>query len=130
MVKFDYGKVKDPLIFAENRVEAHSDHICYASLEELKEQKSSFRHSLDGLWKFSYSRNYLPSGDLRRQSMTANPGRISECPRISRWKGMMRLSMRIHNIPGTEEKILKLVRFQNFSIRWRVMSNIFMFQSR
>ncbi len=58
MVKFDYGKVKDPLIFAENRVEAHSDHICYASLEELKEQKSSFRHSLDGLWKFSYSRNY------------------------------------------------------------------------
>ncbi len=58
MAQFDYGKVKDPLIFAENRVEAHSDHICYASLEELKEQKSSFRHSLDGLWKFSYSRNY------------------------------------------------------------------------
>ncbi len=58
MAQFDYGKVKDPLIFAENRVEAHSDHICYASLEELKEQKSSFRHSLNGLWKFSYSRNY------------------------------------------------------------------------
>ena len=57
MAQFDYGKVKDPLIFAENRVEAHSDHICYASLEELKEQKSSFRHSLDGLWKFSYTPN-------------------------------------------------------------------------
>ena len=34
MSKFDYEKVKNPLIFAENRVEAHSDHVCYASMEE------------------------------------------------------------------------------------------------
>ena len=58
MTKFDYEKVKDPLIFAENRVEAHSDHVCYASEEELEEGNTSFRYSLDGLWKFSYGRNY------------------------------------------------------------------------
>ena len=58
MSQFDYGKVKDPLFFAENRVEAHSDHIYYASMEEWKCQNTSFRYSLDGLWKFSYAKNY------------------------------------------------------------------------
>lgn len=58
MTQFSYEKVKDPLVFAENRMEAHSDHVCYASVEELSEQKTSFRHSLDGLWKFSYGKNY------------------------------------------------------------------------
>lgn len=58
MPQFDYEKVKDPLIFKENTLEAHSDHICYASFEELEEGTSSFRYSLDGLWKFAYARNY------------------------------------------------------------------------
>lgn len=58
MAQFDYEKVKNPLIFAENRLEAHSDHVYYASLQELNEQKTSFRYSLDGLWKFSYGKNY------------------------------------------------------------------------
>lgn len=57
-MSFSYEKVKDPLIFAENRLEAHSDHICYASMAELEEKKSSLRYGLDGLWKFSYARNY------------------------------------------------------------------------
>ncbi len=59
MRQFDYGKVKDPLVFAENRIEAHSDHVCYASAEEMERGISSFRYSLDGLWKFAYARNYL-----------------------------------------------------------------------
>ncbi len=58
MAQFDFEKVKDPLVFAENRMEAHSDHVFYASLEEKEEGKSSFYHSLDGLWKFSYAKNY------------------------------------------------------------------------
>ena len=58
MSKFDYEKVKNPLIFAENRVEAHSDHVCYASMEEWEDGNTSFRYSLDGLWKFSYGKNY------------------------------------------------------------------------
>lgn len=57
-MSFNYEKVKDPLVFAENRIEAHSDHICYASMEELEGKNSSLRHSLDGLWKFSYAKNY------------------------------------------------------------------------
>lgn len=58
MLLFDYEKVKNPLIFAENRMEAHSDHICYASMEELENEETSFRYSLDGLWKFAYAPNY------------------------------------------------------------------------
>ncbi len=58
MPQFNYDKVKDPLIFKENTLEAHSDHICYGSMEELEAGNSSFRYSLDGLWKFAYARNY------------------------------------------------------------------------
>lgn len=58
MPQFDYEKVKDPMFFKENTLEAHSDHICYRSLEELEEKNSSFRYSLDGLWKFAYAVNY------------------------------------------------------------------------
>ena len=28
-MKFDYGKIKDPAFFAQNRVKAHSDHHYY-----------------------------------------------------------------------------------------------------
>ena len=58
MSRFNYEKVKDPLIFAQNREEAHSDHVCYASMEEWKQKETSFRYSLNGLWKFSYAGNY------------------------------------------------------------------------
>lgn len=57
MSQFDYRKVKDPLVFQENRMDPHSDHVWYASMEELERGETSFRHSLDGLWKFSYARN-------------------------------------------------------------------------
>ena len=55
---FNYENVKDPLIFAQKREEAHSDHVCYASMEEWEQKETSFRYSLNGLWKFSYARNY------------------------------------------------------------------------
>lgn len=58
MAEFNYEKVKDPLYFEENRCKAHSDHSYYASLEEADRGESSFKHCLDGLWKFSYARNY------------------------------------------------------------------------
>ena len=37
---------------------AHSDHVAYADEAEAEEKKSSFRLSLDGIWKFHYARNY------------------------------------------------------------------------
>lgn len=54
---FDYTKLSNPLYFEENRMEAHSDHIAYGCYEELVQERSSFRLSLDGLWKFHYAKN-------------------------------------------------------------------------
>lgn len=56
-MKFDYSKIKYPGYFAENRVPAHSDHVCYASMEELAGEESSLRMSLNGPWKFHYALN-------------------------------------------------------------------------
>lgn len=56
-MKFDYGKIKDPAFFAQNRVKAHSDHHYYKNHRELAEKNESFRQKLNGLWKFQYARN-------------------------------------------------------------------------
>ena len=55
MREFCYEKVRDPEYFQENRLPAHSDHVCYASRQERERGYSTFRHSLNGLWKFSYA---------------------------------------------------------------------------
>lgn len=61
MSSFDYKKIKDPEYFQENRIPAHSDHMYYPDLEEAGENESSFRSSLNGLWKFAYAPNYEAS---------------------------------------------------------------------
>ena len=58
MKKFDYSLVKDPQYFCDGRMEAHSDHMYYRSEEEREDEETSYRHSLNGLWKFHYARNY------------------------------------------------------------------------
>lgn len=45
----------DPTVFRVNRLDAHSDHICYASGEELAQGETSLRQSLDGQWRFCWS---------------------------------------------------------------------------
>lgn len=57
MNNFNFDIVKNPEIFNENRLPAHSDHICYASENEMGERRTSLRMSLNGLWKFSYAKN-------------------------------------------------------------------------
>lgn len=52
---FDVKKISDPSFFKENCMEAHSDHVAYASAGE--RGACSFRYSLDGIWKFHYARN-------------------------------------------------------------------------
>ena len=54
---FDASKIKDPGYFAENRVKAHSDHICYANQDELACGVSSLRCSLNGPWKIHVAQN-------------------------------------------------------------------------
>ena len=59
MRQFSYEKVKDPAYYQENRMDAHSDHVAYASKEEAEfGQGTSLRESLNGLWKFHYARSY------------------------------------------------------------------------
>ena len=58
MKEFDYSLVKNPEYFKDGRMEAHSDHISYANQEEASAGETSYRHSLNGIWKFHYARNY------------------------------------------------------------------------
>ena len=63
MKTFDYSLVRDPQYFCDNRMEAHSDHVYYKNAEEMQAAvqeggDTSFRQSLNGLWKFHYARNY------------------------------------------------------------------------
>ena len=52
----DLKWLEDPTIFRVNRLDAHSDHICYASPEELASGCTSLRQCLDGQWKFRWSK--------------------------------------------------------------------------
>ena len=56
-MSFDDRYLKDPACFAENRLCAHSDHIAYASMEELERGVTSFCMQLNGVWKFFYALN-------------------------------------------------------------------------
>lgn len=58
MSVFDYSKVKNPVYFKENRMEAHSSHKYYGSKEEMEWGEENFKYSLNGLWKFHYAKNY------------------------------------------------------------------------
>nr|WP_296156137.1 glycoside hydrolase family 2 TIM barrel-domain containing protein [uncultured Blautia sp.] len=58
MKSFDYSMVKDPTYFKDGRMDAHSDHTYYRDTEEAAEKETSFRYSLNGIWKFHYARNY------------------------------------------------------------------------
>ncbi|MCI9156129.1 MAG: beta-galactosidase [Lawsonibacter sp.] len=51
----DLNWLTDPTVFRVNRLDAHSDHVCYASPEEAERGETSLRQSLDGLWRFAWS---------------------------------------------------------------------------
>ena len=57
MADFRYDIVKDPEVFMENRLTAHSDHEYYSS-KEAASGVSDFKYSLNGIWRFAYARNY------------------------------------------------------------------------
>ena len=46
--------LEDPTVFRVNRLDAHSDHVAYASPEEAAAGKSSLVQCLDGQWLFSW----------------------------------------------------------------------------
>ncbi len=51
----DLNWLTDPAVFQVNRLDAHSDHVCYASEEEARLGQTSLRQALDGLWRFAWS---------------------------------------------------------------------------
>lgn len=55
MSSFDYSIIKNPEIFQQNRLPAHSDHVIYGSLHEWATGQTSYRMNLDGIWKFHYA---------------------------------------------------------------------------
>lgn len=59
MNDFQYEIVKDPKIFKVNCLPAHSDHVVYRNVEEWKAGRIEYRRSLNGLWRFSYAKNYV-----------------------------------------------------------------------
>ncbi|MCR5467832.1 MAG: DUF4981 domain-containing protein [Lachnospiraceae bacterium] len=58
MQEFEYEIVKNPEVFEQNRLEAHSDHVAYANEYEARVRQSSLRMYLNGIWKFAYAKNY------------------------------------------------------------------------
>ena len=54
---FDISKIADSTYFADNRLEAHSDHQYFVNEQEIFDRKMSMRQSLNGLWYFSYAKN-------------------------------------------------------------------------
>ena len=57
MGNFDSDIIKNPEIFEQNRLTAHSDHVCYKNELEKIKGKSSLRYDMNGLWKFAYAKN-------------------------------------------------------------------------
>ena len=47
--------LSDPTVFAVNRLDAHSDHVCYCTVQEAAQRHSSLRQPLDGMWRFVWS---------------------------------------------------------------------------
>ena len=59
MSNFDYSIVKDPEIFEQNRLDAHSDHEWYKSVRSAETGgMSDHKFPLNGVWYFDYAENY------------------------------------------------------------------------
>ncbi|MGL4980700.1 MAG: glycoside hydrolase family 2 TIM barrel-domain containing protein, partial [Fusobacteriaceae bacterium] len=55
--EFEDNFLENPEIFAINRLEAHSDHKYFQSLESLEMGDENLKKSLNGVWKISYAKN-------------------------------------------------------------------------
>ncbi|MEE3432804.1 MAG: glycoside hydrolase family 2 TIM barrel-domain containing protein [Lachnospiraceae bacterium] len=58
MKEFHYKIVKDPEIYAEYRLSAHSDHEFFHSEKKEYGEQSDFKYLLNGVWKFQYAASY------------------------------------------------------------------------
>lgn len=56
-MKAEIKWLDDPEVFRVGQLPAHSDHLFFRNEHEMKEGKSSFKQSLNGIWKFLYTKN-------------------------------------------------------------------------
>ena len=80
----DLAWLADPAVFAVNRLDAHSDHVCYRTAQEAAAGRTSLRQSLDGAWRFAWSPCpaarpadfWQPDADLSAFGTICVPGHI------------------------------------------------------
>ena len=62
--------LSDPTVFAVNRLDAHSDHVCYRTVQEAAQRHSSLRQPLDGILALCMEQlpGPAPGGFLARRS--------------------------------------------------------------
>ena len=58
MPEFNFEIVKDPRIFQENRLNAHSDHEWYVDETNEESGRSDCKYSLNGSYRFHYAENF------------------------------------------------------------------------
>lgn len=81
----DINWLSDPTVYRVNRLDAHSDHRYYHTMEEAERKAPmAMRHDLNGNWKFSYAVNvasrienfYTPDYDCKGWDDIQVPGHI------------------------------------------------------
>ena len=82
-MKAELKWLEDPRVFRINRLDAHSDHMYYGSEAEMEAGKSRFMQSLNGTWRFAWSRcpKERPA-DFFKEGMTPENGTLSRYPDI------------------------------------------------
>lgn len=69
MKQFDFDAiVKNPAVFADGRLPAHADFTAYRNEAEMAAGITGLRQSLDGIWRFRYSKNPSAAPDDDFQS--------------------------------------------------------------
>ncbi|MFV0342475.1 MAG: glycoside hydrolase family 2 TIM barrel-domain containing protein [Anaerocolumna sp.] len=56
-MNFDRKWIADPRVYSKGRIKAHSSHNYYSNIQEVLSDKSSFKYSLNGNWRFHYAKN-------------------------------------------------------------------------
>lgn len=74
MKVFEYEQVKNPEYFMDGCLNPHSDHLYYKNWQEAHSEQSSFRLSLNGVWKFHYASNYAQTVPGFEQETYSNRG--------------------------------------------------------
>ena len=91
----DLKWLTDPTVFAVNRLDAHSDHVCYRSEADIRLGSSTLRQSLDGSWRFAYSACPAALRIFTVRTPIFRPLALSVCPGIPNISSILSISRRL-----------------------------------